>query len=166
MVTVLKEVDAVVVGMGWTGSILSRELTKAGMTVVGLERGGMRSPREDFAIPSIRDELKYSQRQELFQDSAMETVSLRHARSETALPMRRLGSFVPGTNLGGAGAHWNGATWRCLETDYVLKSHYTEKYGRAFVPPEMTIQDFGVTYAELEPHYDKFEKLCGVSGQA
>ena len=30
MVTVLKEVDAVVVGMGWTGSILSRELTKAG----------------------------------------------------------------------------------------------------------------------------------------
>ncbi len=126
----------------------------------------MRSPREDFAIPSIRDELKYSQRQELFQDSAMETVSLRHARSETALPMRRLGSFVPGTNVGGAGTHWNGATWRCLETDYVLKSHYTQKYGRNFVPPEMTIQDFGVTYAELEPHYDKFEKLCGVSGQA
>ena len=76
MVTVLKEVDAVVVGMGWTGSILARELTKAGLNVVGLERGGMRSPREDFAIPSIRDELKYSQRQELFQDSAMETVTL------------------------------------------------------------------------------------------
>ena len=72
MVTVLKEVDAVVIGMGWTGSILSRELTKAGLNVVGLERGGMRSPREDFAIPSIRDELKYSQRQELFQDSAMD----------------------------------------------------------------------------------------------
>ena len=81
MVTVLKEVDAVVIGMGWTGSILSRELTKAGLNVVGLERGSMRSPREDFAIPSIRDELKYSQRQELFQDSAMDTVSLRHARS-------------------------------------------------------------------------------------
>ena len=30
----------------------------------------------------------------------------------------------------------------------------------------MTIQDFGVTYAELEPYYDKFEKLCGVSGKA
>jgi gluconate 2-dehydrogenase alpha chain len=166
MVTVLKEVDAVVVGMGWTGSILARELTKAGLNVVGLERGGMRSPREDFAIPQIRDELKYSQRQELFQDAALETVTLRHARSETALPMRRLGSFLPGNNVGGAGTHWNGATWRCLETDYVLKSHYTEKYGRNFVPAEMTIQDFGVTYAELEPYYDKFEKLCGVSGQA
>jgi len=50
MVTVLKEVDAVVIGMGWTGSILSRELTKAGLNVVGLERGGMRSPREDSLI--------------------------------------------------------------------------------------------------------------------
>src|SRR5579864_803791 len=79
----LKETDAVVVGMGWTGSILARELTKAGLHVVGLERGAMRTPREDFTIPSIRDELKYSNRHELFQDTAMETVSLRHSRAET-----------------------------------------------------------------------------------
>ena len=32
MVVRLKSVDAVVVGMGWTGSILARELTKAGFT--------------------------------------------------------------------------------------------------------------------------------------
>ena len=113
----------------------------------------MRTPREDFAIPQIRDELKYAQRHELFQDTAMETVTLRHARSETALPMRRLGSFVPGNNVGGAGSHWNGATWRRLETDYVLKSHYTAEIRRATsFPPEMTIQDFGVTYAEMEPY--------------
>jgi len=30
----------------------------------------------------------------------------------------------------------------------------------------MTIQDFGVTYDELEPHYDAFEYLCGTSGTA
>ena len=35
----LKEVDAVMIGMGWTGAILARELTKAGLSVVGLERG-------------------------------------------------------------------------------------------------------------------------------
>jgi len=166
MVTVLKETDAVVIGMGWTGSILSRELTKAGLHVVGLERGEMRMPREDFTIPSIRDELKYTSRHELFQDTAMETVSLRHNMSETALPLRRLGSFLPGNNVGGAGSHWNGATWRRLETDYILRSHYTEKYGAKAIPENMTIQDFGVTYAELEPFYDKFEKLCGISGQA
>ena len=35
----LPEVDAVVVGMGWAGGIVSAELTKAGLHVVGLERG-------------------------------------------------------------------------------------------------------------------------------
>ena len=59
MATKLKQVDAVVVGMGWTGSIMARELTKAGLNVVGLERGENRVPSEDFALPGIRDELKY-----------------------------------------------------------------------------------------------------------
>ena len=70
MVTILKEVDAVVIGMGWTGSILSRELTKAGLKVVGLERGAHAHARARISpFPSIRDELKYAVRQELFQDT-------------------------------------------------------------------------------------------------
>jgi gluconate 2-dehydrogenase alpha chain len=43
MATMLKEVDAVCIGVGFTGSILARELTKAGLRVVGLERGAKRS---------------------------------------------------------------------------------------------------------------------------
>ena len=31
---------------------------------------------------------------------------------------------------------------------------------------DMTIQDWGVTYDELEPHFDRFEYLCGTSGTA
>ena len=93
--------------------ILARELTKAGLNVVGLERGAKRMPREDFTLPAVRDDLKYAVRQELFQDTQLETVTVRHSPSETALPIRRLGSFLPGTGLGGAGAHWNGMTWRC-----------------------------------------------------
>jgi len=105
MATVLKEVDAVCIGVGFTGSILARELTKAGLRVVGLERGANRSAREDFTLPSVRDDIKYAVRQELFQDTQMETVSLRHSPTETALPLRRLGSFLPGTGVGGAGSH-------------------------------------------------------------
>lgn len=30
----------------------------------------------------------------------------------------------------------------------------------------MTIQDWGITYAELEPYYEKFERTAGVSGKA
>ena len=39
------------VGMGWTGAIMARELTKAGLNVVGLERGQDRIPGEDFRSP-------------------------------------------------------------------------------------------------------------------
>jgi gluconate 2-dehydrogenase alpha chain len=162
----LKETDAVVVGVGWTGSILARELTKAGLNVVGLERGAKRMPRENFTVPAVRDDLKYAVRQELFQDTQLETVSVRHSPAETALPIRRLGSFLPGTDLGGAGAHWNGMTWRLLPSDHKLRSHLTERYGKNAIPAEMTIEDFPVSYDELEPYYDKFEKLCGVSGKA
>jgi gluconate 2-dehydrogenase alpha chain len=162
----LKETDAVVIGVGWTGSILARELTKAGLNVVGLERGAKRMPGEDFTIPSVRDDLKYAVRQELFQDTQLETVSLRHSPAETALPIRRLGSFLPGTDLGGAGAHWNGMTWRWLPSDHKLRTHIIERYGKNAIPEDMTIEDLPVSYDELEPYYDKFEKLCGVSGKA
>jgi len=166
MATLLKEVDAVVIGVGWTGSILARELTKAGLNVVGLERGAKRTPRDDFTLPNVRDELKYVNRHELFQDTQLETVTLRHSPEETALPIRRLGSFLPGTNLGGAGSHWNGNTWRLLPYDHKPRSQVIERYGRNAIPEAMTIADYPVSYDELEPFYDKFEKLCGISGKA
>ena len=48
MATKLKEVDAVIVGLGWTGGILAKELTEAGLKVVALERGAIAHPRERF----------------------------------------------------------------------------------------------------------------------
>jgi gluconate 2-dehydrogenase alpha chain len=48
MAKILKEVDVVLVGLGWTGGILAKELTEAGLKVVALERGGMRQPRKIF----------------------------------------------------------------------------------------------------------------------
>jgi gluconate 2-dehydrogenase alpha chain len=166
MATRLKEVDAVMVGMGWTGSILARELTKAGLTVIGLERGEDLSPRENFALPGVRDELRYSYRLELIQDPALETVTFRHRPSEAALPMRRFGSFLPGNSVGGAANHWGGQHWRYLPSDHLTRSRIVERYGAKAIPGDMTIQDWAVTYDELEPYYDKFDKLCGVSGRA
>ena len=97
----LKEVDAVLVGMGWTGAILARELTKAGLNVVGLERGPDRTPGENFILPAIRDELRYVQRLELMQDNSVDTITFRNIASELALPIRRFGAFLPGEGVGG-----------------------------------------------------------------
>ena len=166
MATKLKETDAVMVGMGWTGSILARELTKAGLNVIGLERGNDMKPSDAFAIPAIRDELRYTRRQELIQDPALETLTLRHSPAEVALPMRRFGAFLPGTGVGGAGNHWGGQHWRYLPSDHELRTHLTQRYGAKAIPGDMTIADWPMTYAELEPYYERFEKLCGVSGKA
>jgi len=68
--------------------------------------------------------------------------------------------------VGGAGVHWNGQCWRFLPSDFVARTHLEQRYGKDFVPPGMTIQDWGVTYDELEPYYDRFEYVCGVSGKA
>ena len=166
MATRLKDVDAVMVGMGWTGSIMARELTKAGLQVVGLERGEDIKPSEDFAMPGVRDELRYMQRLDQIQDPAMETLTFRHRPGESALPMRRMGSFLPGNGVGGAANHWGGQHWRYLPTDHLTRSHIVNRYGAKAIPEDMTIQDWAMTYDELEPYYDRFDKLCGVSGKA
>jgi gluconate 2-dehydrogenase alpha chain len=164
--TRLKRADAVIIGIGWSGSILARELTKAGLNVVGLERGRMRTPESDFALPFIRDELKYAVRQELVLDPSFETLTMRHEVSETALPFRRFGAFMPGMGLGGAGTIWNGMTWRFSPFDHALKSRIAARYGQDALAEETTIADWAMSYEELEPYYDRFEKLCGTSGKA
>ncbi len=166
MATKLKDVDAVMVGMGWTGAIMARELTKAGLTVVGLERGQDRVPKEEFTLTQLRDELRYVRRLELMQDNSIDTITFRNEGAETALPIRRFGAFLPGEGVGGSGIHWGGLHWRFLPADFRIRSLLTEKYGAAAIPDDMTIADWPVSYDELEPFYDRFDKLCGVSGQA
>ena len=166
MVKTFPEVDVVVIGMGWTGGILSKELSEAGLKVVALERGAHRSVENDFSVPRIRDELEYGIRNGLMQDVRRDTLTVRNHPGQTALPMRKLGSFLPGEGLGGAGVHWNGHTWRWSDMEFKIRSLYEEKYGKDFIPKDMTIQDWGISYQELEPYYDKFEKTAGVSGQA
>ncbi len=68
MATTLKPVDAVVVGFGWTGAILAKELTEAGLNVVALERGENRDTYPDGAYPNTLDELTYNTRGKLFQN--------------------------------------------------------------------------------------------------
>jgi len=162
----MKAVDAVIIGYGYTGAIMAKELTDAGLSVVVLERGPQRDTGTDFVYPRIADELKYSVRGDLWQPLAGETVTVRHRPGETAVPYRQYGSFILGTGTGGAGAHWNGQQWRASPNDLRLRSVYEERYGKKFIPSDMTIQDYGISFEELEPYFDHFEKVNGVTGIA
>ena len=162
----LPHVDIVIVGAGWTGGILAKELASTGLKILMLERGQSRTPSDDFTLPMLRDELRYAQRSETMMDVAKDTYTIRNRVSETALPMRRLGSFTPGEGVGGAGVHWNGITWRWPDHEMNIRTRYEERYGKKFIPADMTLQDWGVSGKELEPYYDKFEYTAGVSGKA
>lgn len=162
----LPKKDVVIIGLGWTGSLLAHELTDAGLDVVAIERGPWRDTSTDFSPTQDPDELRYGIRLDLFLRPAQETFTLRHNIAQQALPIRWPGAFIVGNGVGGAGVHWNGHTWRFLETDFTLKSHLTQRYGASALPEDMQIEDWGVTYADLEPYYDKFEYIAGTSGRA
>ncbi len=134
--------------------------------MVGLERGVGRDTVPDFQGENMHDELRYAVRGALFQNPTTEPFSFRNNDRQEALPVRALGSFLPGTDLGGAGVHWNGQMFRFQPTDFQMRSHYTQRYGAGIFQEDLTVQDWGVTYDELEPHFDRFEHLLGIGGKA
>jgi len=163
MATKLPKVPVVIVGVGWLGGVIAAELTKQGTKVLGLERGKPRSTKDYYMV---HDELRYAQRYDLMQDLAKETVTFRNTEKVQSVPMRTHGSFLLGDGLGGAGVHWNGQYHRFLPYDFEIHTKTVERYGKNKIPDGMTLQDWGITYDELEPYFDKFEKMAGISGEA
>jgi gluconate 2-dehydrogenase alpha chain len=161
----LPATDVVVVGLGWAGSIIANELADEGLSIIGFERGPWRDTAADFNVASAADELRYSRRQDLMLRTRQNTTTVRNSVNETALPMRSWGSFHPGNGTGGAGNHWAGISFRFQPNEFRLHSHLTERYGKE-LSPELTLQDWGTDWEEMEPFYTKFDRLAGVSGKA
>lgn len=160
----LPAVNAVIVGGGWTGLLMAKELgSRVGFSVAVLERG---KSRESADYPGTMDELDYAVRLHMMQDLSRETVTVRHDSTQRALPMRQYGSFLPGSGVGGAGEHWNGICPRFLPDCFELLSRTIARYGSKRLPADHAIQDWGVTYDEMEPYYTRAERMLGISGKA
>ncbi len=159
----LKKVNVVTIGVGFTGGIVAAECARAGLTVVGLERGEKRS-LADFQ--EMHDEWRYAVNYGLMQDLSKETVTFRNDRNMKALPMRRLGSFLLGAGLGGAGLHWNGVYYRFFPYDFQIKTLTAKRYGANKLSKDYQLQDWPLTYDQMEPYYTRFEKVIGVSGES
>lgn len=158
------EVDVVTMGAGWTAGILAQQLTPHGMSVVSLEQGPMRWTDPDFA--HNHDSLHYTGRKAMMVDLARESWTWRPNPAAPALPLRRYGSFHPGQGLGGAGVHWAAETWRFFPSDFSYRTHHVERYGESRLPEGSTVQDWPITYDDLEPWYDRWEYDVGVSGES
>jgi gluconate 2-dehydrogenase alpha chain len=163
MAIVKDPVDVVVVGLGWSGSIMSIELAMAGLSVQALEDGPERTNAEHI-YPRPADQLAYSIRQKVFAPARRMATTSRLDTNDTALPTRNWGAFKPGNGVGGAGVHWTGVLIRPTPTDLKLKTFADSAYRPGQLQEDMQVQDFPFTWEEMEPFMDKFDRICGASG--
>ena len=144
-------VEVCIIGAGASGAAAAKVLTERGVRVVALERGPWRG-RETFG----GDELANVNRYNLWPDPILNPRTVRTNQHEPA----REELFCPVPQMvGGGTVHWQGWLPRFTENDFRIRTIAGDL-------PGATLADWPITYAELEPYYDKVEWAFGVSGQA
>jgi choline dehydrogenase-like flavoprotein len=146
-------VDFVVVGSGPAGSVIARELSQGGFTVLVLEQGPRMYP-SDFE----HDELKYSYLHGITNDPGKSPQTFRRKATDTAV-RTAANPLVYASIVGGSSNHFTANFWRFHDIDFHERSVLGSISGTGFA-------DWPISYAELEPYYTKVEWEIGVSGLA
>jgi gluconate 2-dehydrogenase alpha chain len=163
--------DAVVVGLGAAGAVVAEQLTRAGMQVVGLDKGPEQTADD---VRFKHDELRYFARAQISPHMATDPLTWRPDQRTPArvLPWNMgpdaLGPLFlpPSIGTGGGSVHWACWAWRQRESDFRMRSTIVERFGERAVPEGTTLVDWPISYADLEPYYDRVEWEQGVSGEA
>ncbi len=152
----LPPVNVVVVGSGAGGGIVAKELSGAGLNVALLERGGW----VGFEVNGHDDLINQ-------RVSALGTgfgPDERHPRVSEGAPgkWRTVGPTDGGYGnnaacVGSGTVSYGAMAWRFMEQDFRMRSLYGTLEGS-------TLDDWPITYAELEPFYEKAEWEIGVAG--
>lgn len=138
-------------GSGAGGGIAAWVLSEAGFKVVLLEKG----PYLTEAAFS-NDDIKFGYRDFYTQDILVEPRTFRTNTGETA----RVNHVSPLSRcVGGGTFHYGAASPRFQPDNFRLKSLYG-------VPPGSTLDNWPITYDDLEPHYAAVEQAVGVAGLA
>ncbi len=154
----MREFDICIVGSGAGGSPIAYELSKAGYSVVMIEKGSSFSKdefnkdeiavcRRDLFTPKLSDE----QHTLLTYNSDGSTQKYSGAKERW--------SFWNGSMVGGSSNLMSGYFYRLKPDDFRLLSTYGEIEGA-------NIADWPISYSDLEPYYTKVETIVGVSGRA
>jgi len=161
MATNLDEVDVVVVGLGAAGGVAVLPLTRAGLNVVGLEAGTWMNPGTDYKADEIHNNVRALVT--TGNKVAGEVPTVRRSIAETAVQQAR----HPMMNaVGGTSIHYHAQSWRLNPWDFKVRSATLERYGPSYIPEYTTLEDWPVSYDDMEPYYDHIEYEVGVSGRA
>jgi gluconate 2-dehydrogenase alpha chain len=119
-----EKADVVIAGVGAVGAIMAAELGKAGMRVIGLERG----PRHQTMDSAGQDELRYFQRHDLRPDVKKTPITWR-PNTRTRSSAVRVQNY--GAQVGGGTVHYGAVSWRFHEDDFRVRSQTIEPWSNA-----------------------------------
>ena len=148
------EVDFVVIGSGAAGGIMAKQLSTAGFSVVVLEQGGWGKYQRDWEY--TKDELvngNPAPADRLMSDPSRQRNTFRRTDKDKAGP----GTHAYGCVVGGGTVTYGGSSWRHLPWEFNEKSHVGAIAGTG-------LEDWPITYDELEPYYVQAEWEMGISG--
>ncbi len=153
----LKHVNVVIVGAGAGGGIAAKELASAGLSVVLLERGKWYT-----AADCRKDDLRNQRTSPLGNNSGPDEernprVAVELDGQERVVLPSEGGYSNNAACVGGGTLTYGAQAWRYQEKDFRMASTYG-------VPEGSTLADWPISYAELEPYYEKAEYEIGVSG--
>ncbi|MGO9338201.1 MAG: GMC family oxidoreductase [Terracidiphilus sp.] len=153
----MNRVNAVVVGAGAAGGIVAKELAVAGLSVVLLERGLWLTAND-----CRKDDLRNQRTTVLGNAFGPEDEgNPRVWVDENGLPHIALPSEGAYQNnaacVGGGTLSYGAQAWRYLPQDFRMRSTYG-------APPGSSLEDWPISYGDLEPFYEKAEYEIGISG--
>jgi len=147
----IDEVDFLIIGCGASGSVLARELSRNGFSVVALEQGPWLD-RKQFT----HDEYRVQAQSLLTNNTQKQPMTFRKTPADKPVKQPAL---LYGRMVGGGTVHFTANYWRFHEIDFIEASKKGSIPGTGFA-------DWPITYADLEPYYTKAEWDLGVSGMA
>ena len=153
----MRTVDAVVIGAGAGGGVVAKELAVGGLSVVLLERGKWVGPNDDR-----KDDLK-NQRTSILgnnsgpDDDGNPRVAVDLQGRERIVAPSQGGYHNNAACVGGGTLTYGAMAWRFHPTDFRMRSQYGALDGS-------TLDDWPISYDDLEPYYEKAEWEIGVSG--
>ncbi len=157
----LKPVDVAVVGLGAAGGVAVLPLARAGLKIAGIEAGTWMDPR------TFKPDEIYNNVRGLLTSVPKANREIPTFRESPSSPTRPRASVHPMMNaIGGTSIHYWGQSWRLKAWDFRTRSEVVKRYGAGALPAGSTLEDWPVTYDELEPWYDLVEHEVGVSGKA
>jgi choline dehydrogenase-like flavoprotein len=165
-----KEVDVCIIGSGAGGAPVAYVLGKAGLSVVVLEAGPRFSPKEYHLAQADWEQYPYPQpfvdpedasKKNLYTYSTPEKLNPNYKKLRSwskaqgnynNSDRRRPPHFDRAKGVGGTTLHYQG------------EAHRFSTYGFKSKSLHGVADDWPINYGDLEPYYEKAEKLLGVAG--